>query len=54
MQDIVSEVKTELTDVKTQVKEIGSDVEELNACVDDIKESMQAESSEGILSQSDI
>lgn len=54
MQDIVSEVKTELTDVKTQVKEIGSDVEELNACVDDIKEAMQAESSEGILSQSDI
>ena len=47
-------VKTELTDVKTQVKEIGSDVEELNACVDDIKEAMQAESSEGILSQSDI
>ena len=46
----VKEVKTELTDVKTQVKEVGSDVKELNARVDDIKEAMQAGSSEGILS----
>ena len=50
MQDIGSEVKTELTDVKTQVKEVGSDVKELNARVDDIKEAMQAGTSEGILS----
>ena len=47
----VKEVKTELTDVKTQVNEVGSDVKELNARFDDIKEAMQAGSSEGILSQ---
>ena len=50
----VKEVKTELTDVKTQVKEVGSDVKELNARVDDMKEAIQAGSSEGILSQSDV
>ena len=40
--------------MKTQVEDIGSDVKELNARVDDIKEAMQAGSSKGILSQSDI
>ena len=57
MEDVVTEVKemkTELTVVKTEVKEVGSDVKELNACVNDIKEPMQARSSEGILSQSEI
>ncbi|XP_020631190.1 uncharacterized protein LOC110068160 isoform X2 [Orbicella faveolata] len=46
VEDVGSDVKTELTDVKTQVKEVGSDLTELNARVDDIKEAMQAGSSE--------
>ena len=48
--DVGSEVKTELADVKMKVEDVGSDVKELNARV----EAMQAGSSEGILSQIDI
>ena len=54
VEDVGSDLKAELTDMKKQVEDVGSDVKELNARVDDIKEAMQAGSSEGILSQSDI
>jgi len=50
VEDVGSDVKPALTDVKTQAEEVGSDMKDLNACLDDV----EAGSSKGILSQSDI
>ena len=50
VEDVGSDVIAELTDMKTKMQQVCSEVKGLSGCVD----AMQAGSSEGILSQSDI